>query len=376
MSQQYYPIILQLGSRFIRAGFAGDAVPIVRRRTNLYDLEGVHISPLGTSHAHFEDFGDEPNESKNDGSQVLWNYDLVGASLDKIEQVLERIIYDIYLTDLLIDPKNCKVLVIEPPFFPVPLKNLISKVLLFHMHAQSVRFFPEPVMTTISSGSHSALVIDMGWNQTTITPVFDLRQLYKYARSTTRAGRWLHEEVRKSLKENGCPYGFEFVERFICEAMYAGIASGSDENMYTFEGHDIPMEVRYELIENVFFPSSTSNEDDNAQSIAELVSQCLHELGIDLRAALKGQIIITGGISHIPGIKSRLLMELADKCGAGGIKSLGAWEGASLYCSTALMSSSMSQDRKRWPELVRDKYLKGESALIDWTDDLYGRLKV
>jgi actin-related protein len=365
MNQQYYPIILQVGARFLRAGFAGDAVPIVQRRTNSYDLSGAQLTPLNYTHS---------NELEREGieheqQQFLWTNDLVLLDQDRLEAMLERIIYDLYKNDLLVDPKKCKVLIVEHPFCPVPLKKVLAHVLLFHMHSQSVRFLPESVMSAVSSGSHCGLVIDLGWNQTTLTPVFDFRQLYKHVKQTRRAGRLLHDEVRKSLKKLGLEPTFEFIERFICEAMYCGIEN-TKQGEFTFDGIAVPQDLRFRSLEDILF-AKHEDQDDDMRPISVLVEEIIHEVNIDLRSPLSSRIIFTGGLSRIPGVKSRMLYEINKDIKASAIASLGAWEGTSLYCSTSLMSSATT--KRKSSELQRDKYIADDAILLDWTDELYGQ---
>lgn len=348
---QYYPIILQLGSRFLRVGFAGDATPTLVRRTN-YHLSDAQLAPL--AHGHGMDIP---------GADVLWSYDLSSVDMDQLEALLERIIHSVYKSDLLVNPTLCKVLVLDPCLSPIPLKKVITRVLLFHMHAQSIRFIPESVMSSVASGSHCSLVIDMGWQMTSVMPVFDMRELFIHHKQTRRAGCWLHDTVRQGMEKLGLQPSFEFVERFIIESMYCDV-DNTRTGEYTFDGIVLPQDLRYAALEEVIFSNSPCQDDDTLP-ISQLVQQVISSLDIDLRPALSKRVIITGGLSNIPGVKTRLLYEIEKLVPVQGIKTLGAWQGASLYCSTALMTT------KARNELTRDKYLSGESELEDWLDRLH-----
>ncbi|CCH41536.1 Actin-1 [Wickerhamomyces ciferrii] len=379
MSHQYYPVVLQLGARTIHAGFAGDAVPTIRSVTNAYDLKDAQVDQNdGLNHASDQRLEVEVNDIDFRGN-VLWDNDLVGYDFPQLERLLERIIYDIYQNNLLVDAKKCKVLILEPPFFPIPLKKMLTKVLLFHIHAQSVRFFPEPVLSSISSGSNNALVIDMGWCQSTITAVFDLRILYKESRVTNRAGKNFHAFVRTNLKENGIDsLSFDFVEDLICDTFYCNPHTILEEeekySTFTYNGISIPNKLRYNLIDQFFFENGLKpNVDDENNFLVPLIKGLKKQLPIDLRSTLFTNIIFTGGLTKIPGMKTRILNELQieSESKIEALEALGPWAGASLYCSTSLMSPSTTAGSKKSDELLRDRYLNGESILQDWTDQLY-----
>ncbi|KAH3664372.1 hypothetical protein WICMUC_005757 [Wickerhamomyces mucosus] len=372
---QYYPVILQIGSRTIKAGFAGDATPIVHISTNSYDLEDSQIKNI-TDHALPESVSLETHIS-DEINQLLWSYDLIDWDGNKFENLLERIIHHIHSCELLVDSKRCKVLVVEPIFFPTPLKKAVAKVLLFHLHAKSVTFYPEPIMSVVGSGSNRGIVIDMGWNYTTITPVYDLRMIYNLSRSTTRAGRLIHRDLYKKFEDLGVPKSdlFQFTERFVVQKCYCRDTEDKDRGYnetIDFENIEVPDRFRYESIENVLIRNDLASDDDHEnQSPVTLVVKLLNELNIDLRGALSSKTLLTGGVSEVPGLKSRFYKELEKACGQNieFIQSLGPWKGASLYFSTVLMSSSSTAVAST--ELHRDKYLNRESFMRDWTDNIY-----
>lgn len=104
-SYQYYPVIIQIGARFIRVGFAGDATPILRTPTNAYDLSDSQLNNnIEFKHA----LPEKDHIQKQDGleNNYLWTYDLTEFNAAKLECLLERIIYDIYQRNLLVDAKK------------------------------------------------------------------------------------------------------------------------------------------------------------------------------------------------------------------------------------------------------------------------------
>ncbi|ODV94302.1 hypothetical protein PACTADRAFT_19973, partial [Pachysolen tannophilus NRRL Y-2460] len=381
---QYFPVVLQIGSRFIKAGFAGDATPLCNLQTNnlkwnqhlnreicitdeINELTQTGSAILTNDHS-IDPHGDEFSKLKNNNekllistiyckdlinSQWLWNYD-ISSNFDSkfLENLLERIFHDIYQTELLIDAKMCKIILIENIFLPIPLKNILSYTLLNHIHARSLIYVSEPTMCCIGAGIQNALVIDLGWEATTIVPVYDLRIIHNNIESTNRSGKYLHYEILEKLIQvvgfeklpsfNDKYKLFEFIENFISKCCYINDKENIEGDFIISDNCKIPNKLRCDLVKKLLFPPQDlwPNLDSNEKSIIDLIiNKILINLPIDLRTKLFGNIIITGGLSHIPGIKSYIAKQLQQltTIPIELVHSLGPWSGASLYGSTFLM---------------------------------------
>jgi hypothetical protein len=215
-------------------------------------------------------------------------------------------------------------------------------------------------------------VVDLGWTQSTVTPVYDLRILYRDARSSIRSGSLIHEEVYLSFKKQGnIPLHFEFIERFIMETCYCRtkrVVEGDDERVFSFDGIEIPNRFRYEAIEKCLFGELLEIDDDN-RTVVNLLDTIIDKLPLDLRGELPSRILFTGVYSEIPGVKAAVLDYLSDsRYPIKALLTLGSWKGASLYLSTA---TTGSHAKNRPAEIHRDKYLNGDELMVDWTDSLY-----
>ncbi|KAH3683855.1 hypothetical protein WICPIJ_005172 [Wickerhamomyces pijperi] len=407
MSQsQYIPVILQIGSRTIKVGFAGDSEPIVTLSTNSFDLKDSQLTPIDSSHATISD---QLSIASNDDEQgnVLWCYNLINQDMYKLENLLERIITKIYSKHLLIDSKRCKAVILESVQLPIQFKETLTKVLLYHMHVKSISFQLEPIMCCLSSGSKDGVIVDLSWEQSTVTAIYDLRLLQHLIRFSKRSGRLLHYQLRLKFIELGLSFVedhqmFNFIERFIMKCCYCRDLSANTEgtkeldeqeqeqDKFEFEGQTIPNSVRYEVIESVLFRDDFSNRitttDLDTRTPIQLVQDVIHGSNIDLRTPLSQRLIFTGGISDIPGVKQRILKELQSEAEYNlkfkGLKNLGAWQGSSLYTAMTLMrSGSSSADKKleNVHELSRDKYLgslgqthtQDHIQVDDWCEGLY-----
>ncbi|GMM38990.1 hypothetical protein DASC09_063290 [Saccharomycopsis crataegensis] len=432
MVQQYYPVILEIGSRLIKAGFAGDAAPISTLQTNdpimnfhiqkpsktngdqslnmaSISLNGASYALTAENHRSLSESILDPSIQLNATIDNFYKSDLIHKrwlfhddfllfqTLEPLqgsntERLLEKIVSHIYNSDLLVDSKRCKVIIPVSIFLPDHIRRLIANVLLNYIHAQSLIFLPDSLLSILSAGTQNGLVVDLDWDMITISPVFDQKLLYKNIKTTTRgSGKQLHYAVLRQLLNNkqhveGIDINnknevFHFIEDLIHEVVYCknlndsygnGNGDNDDNNVFSYKNNiKIPNRLRFQALESEFFPQITPKEiDDDEIPLASLIIEVLDSLPIDIRPVLSKRIMFTGFLSDIPGLKSRIMHELRSAGNAKyeAIISLGSWTGASLYCSTKLMASSSIIKNQ---ELVRDTYLETNKLIPGWIDQLY-----
>jgi actin-related protein len=240
-----------------------------------------------------------------------------------------------------------------------------------------------PVLSTVAAGLRSALVVDIGWHETTISGVFELRELLHYR--TDRAGKMLSREMGKLLARESTKsqewhepkdtiadgdeslsdeVSFEETQEVLArvawcrnynEASCFRSTSQQESPEETFadapeqleslsiterdsEGASpasntndptiivplqstappttvrLPMSRFAEPCETTLFATSTAVDedwDDNEVPIHHLAYSALLSLPMDARSICMSRIIVTGGVSSIPGVKNRVVDEVA-----------------------------------------------------------------
>ncbi|KAK9374847.1 actin-domain-containing protein [Lipomyces chichibuensis] len=344
--QQYTdpPVILDIGARGIRAGIAGLERPVCEL-------------PIG------------PDPRGRIKTHVLWDVDMRNTEMEDFHDILQAILRDVYYKYLLLDGKSRKVVILENPMMTLQLKKAIAFVLFNYFQSISVTYMLSPVCSMLAAGARTALVVDIGWHETTVTPIYDYKPLLFAVKSTLRAGEQLHDLVSGALKgfTDVLP-SFDEVEEFIARAMYCTrideITSSTSQQAFaiTLSGNTyyVPSsETRYSPLVQCFIQRAADNADDiDCFPIPDLIVSCLSGLGVDTRASMLSRIVFVGGCSNIPGLKLRILEEvrnclvydansghsielqknfrpwtIGDRSRIKGITSLGAWSGASLYIS-------------------------------------------
>lgn len=235
-------------------------------------------------------------------------------------------------------------------------------------------------MTAFSAGTRSALVIDLGWHETTVTAVYEYREVQSWR--TIRAGKFLVEETYEFLLEaaHGRPataraeraedrlgdeaLSFEECEEVATRMLWCKRAARqpsrntAEEGLPTVHEHEeeledipptedhtpmpitltsckpprtveIPFSQLAEPCETTFFETrlSPSCFDDHELPVHLLIYRALLQLPLDVRAICMSRIIFTGGCAQILGLKGRIFDEvsnLAEEQGWDPIRGKGA----------------------------------------------------
>jgi actin-related protein len=234
-------------------------------------------------------------------------------------------------------------------------------------------------MATFAAGVRSALVIDLGWQETTVTAVYEYREVQSWR--TIRAGKLLVEEtyefLLQAIQERPATartertedrlrdeaLSFEECEEVATRMLWCKRAARqphretAEEGLPTVHEHEeeaeeippaedqspmaialhscnppktveIPFSRLAEPCEAAFFETrlSPSCFDDHELPVHLLVYRSLLQLPLDVRAVCMSRIIFTGGCSHIIGLRGRIFDEvslLAEERGWNPVKGKG-----------------------------------------------------
>lgn len=392
MSIEYYPLIFDLGSRFTRSGFVGDSQPamtlpiakpsIVKSSSNCSNDESTLINTppyLDVSNKSLTEdlsyklllslkdhpvFGKLCQIYQNDLQEARWIDFQTELRQDNnhLFQNLKLLINE----KLLVQPKKIKLILIDNSQ-AVLINYILSKFLLFELKVKSIIFLPESIMTMVGANIRDGLNIDISWKKCTINYIYDLRILHEFNYESFQKfnGNTLHYKIIEKLidlndetlnkellsKENL----FDIVELFIGNAVYVKDIDDDNLDERKFEiipGIHIPSRIRHEVIEAVFFSKGHDLQAGEGH-LPSIIKECINRVPLDIRLQLIKNTVFSGGLSKIPGFKTRFLEELrALDIPAKGKITLGSWTGCSMYCSTSLLRQSQKIVKNH--EITRD----------------------
>lgn len=353
-------IIIELGCRKVRVGFAGDPAP---KRTLSFDTEAhrrtgdLRAWEAGYDEAWRDRMAGRPWAFYHE----LYQLDCRGQDLALVGDKLERGLRDAFARYLLIDSKLRRISLILPPALPLPLISAVLDTLFGRFQPPSISLLSAPCATAFAAGVRSALVVDLGWLETTVTAVYEYREVS--TTRTIRAGKLLLEETRNFLADivqgrEQAPEGerpaedaeiasFEDCEEVATRVLWCKKSKESpaqetaSEGLPTLHEQDeseevdpaedsspipiflpscrpprtvqVPFSRLSEPCETTFFQTAhaSANFDDHELPVHLLVYLSLLKLPLDVRAVCMSRIIFTGGCSNILGLRGRIFDEVS-----------------------------------------------------------------
>jgi actin-related protein 10 len=178
-------VVLDIGARVTKIGFSGESRP----RDIFSSVEGVD-SFFSSSDA------------------TLWTADLCRCKTEQERKLIEaqlksrltQLFRAIYYQRLMIDPKQRKVIIAENPFLPTLVKRTMCEVLFGNLQVPSICFVPSHLLSTLAIGRTSSILLDVGFLEATLLPIYHGRGLtHTHLLTSPRAGKRLSKRLRALL---------------------------------------------------------------------------------------------------------------------------------------------------------------------------------
>lgn len=336
-------IIFEIGSRWLRAGFEGDSTPtcVVGFGPEESRRAGDYRGWLRGNLSEMPDSQMQPVEDAEDWVRdyELWRMDLRDVDLGLVEDKIERAFRETYNKYLLTDAGSSRLILVLPSVVPHPLLSSMLSTLFSRWRFPSITLLSTPAMSTAAAGLRSALVVDLGWAETTVTGVYEYREMT--ARRSTRAMKALQREMGKFLtslaasNDHGSKSAdqiavpFEYCEEAVSRFAWCKAREDSDDSRPTSDVSqktvsipspnnpsakyiDVPFSYFSDPVENVLFARGIPDceLDDDEKPIPALIYNVLLSLSPDARGACMSRIVFIGGGSRIPGVRRRILQEV------------------------------------------------------------------
>jgi len=268
----------------------------------------------------------------------LWRHDIFnpGRELDLglVEDKIERVLREIDQKHLMLDARSKRITLTIASLIPRPLLSIVLACLFHQFQAPTITLIPTTIAATVAAGLRSALVIDIGWAETTVTAVFEYKEITQ--KKSVRAGKLLSEEAGKLLNSEDAGATLEEAEELLtrfcwCRTPEAQSVEASMNEGTTPEGKDsdamdrpitaslpsrdpltIPFSRFADPADHALFATNvpSSSIDDHDLPLNRLAFAALLQLPTDVRKMCMSRISITGGVSPLPGLKARLISDI------------------------------------------------------------------
>lgn len=312
-------VICDNGTGFIKCGYAGTNFPahtfpcivgrpIIRAAQRISDIEVKDLM-----------VGDEASKLR---SQLEISYPMENGIVRNWTDMCHVWDYTFH-TKMGINPKDCKILLTEPPMNPSDNRKKMFEVMFENYEFHSAYIAIQAVLTLYANGLCTGVVLDSGDGVTHICPVYQGYALPHLTKRLDIAGRNITNYLSELLLLRG--YAFNHTADFetvrilkekLCYAAYniEQEQKLANETTYLTENYTLPDGrvitiggERFEAPEALFQPHLVNVE---SQGIAELVFTTIQNAPMDIRSELYKHIVLSGGSTMYPGLPSRLEREI------------------------------------------------------------------
>ncbi|NP_001085939.1 actin-related protein 10 homolog S homeolog [Xenopus laevis] len=308
-------VVIDLGEAFTKCGFAGETGPRCIIRS---EIRKPGISkPIKVVQYHIN-------------TEELYSY-------------LIEFIHMLYFRHLLVNPRDRRVVLIESVLSPTHFRETITRVLFKYFEVPSVLFAPSHLMSLLTLGINSAMVLDCGYAESLVLPIYEGIPILNCWGSLPLGGKAIHKELESQLleectantgtaKDQSLPSVMSSISEEIVEDIKVRICFVSDLQRglklqaakFNLDGTaerpmpppdvDYPLDgqkilhvkgsIRDSVAELLF------EQDNEEKSVASLILDALVQCPIDTRKQLAENLVIIGGTAMLPGFLHRLMAEI------------------------------------------------------------------
>lgn len=320
-------VVLEVGSRVCRAGFGGECAPRV-----LLDAAAAGARtlgrPLDALYAPDQMLAAHPRQLQER------HRDLVRCLVRLLRTVYQEYVHNSH-RHLVCDARAYKVLLVHSPLWVEAVQDALCGVLLGNLGVPSVSFIDTHTLALLATGRNTGLVVDCGYWETTVMPVYAGRPLRNALTTTPRAGRRLRACVAALCTAYASVRGAPpadvpraAVERITTEALYVHPAprAACDASLpldtaamhaaYAEDAEDfdlrtdagtlrVPGWIRSAACEALF-----DDGDEDEAGVVQCARQSIAQLPLDTRREILDAVLLAGGTAMLPGFAARFEAQL------------------------------------------------------------------
>eukprot|EP00127_Corallochytrium_limacisporum_P004861 Clim_evm5s191 gene=Clim_evmTU5s191 len=315
------PIILDNGTGFIKAGFAGEEAP--KAFFNNVIGRPKHIRVMGSS---VEDKGVIGKKTQESRGLLRLSGPMDHAIVEHWDDM--ETIWQYAFEELAVSSDNHTLLVTEAALNPRSHREKMAEVFFESFNVPALHFALPAVLSLYATGRTTGLVLDCGEGATQCVPVYDGFALPKGIFRNDIAGCDVTRQLQLLLRKEGYLFNtsaeldlVRTVKEAVCAVWSrkeAGTAVASEMGMkaskqkaatYTLpDGKPIRVGgARHAASEILFQPHLVGDE---ALSVQEMLASAAQKADVDIRSHLLSNVLLSGGATLTRGFGKRVVEEL------------------------------------------------------------------
>ncbi|KAI8830201.1 actin-like protein [Chytriomyces cf. hyalinus JEL632] len=362
------PVVIDNGSGFIKAGFAGDDSPKCFFSSAVGRPKHTRIMAGAVEGDAF--IGSRAQELRG---LLRVKYPMEhGIVTDWAD--MERVWHHVYTEELKTLSEEHPVLLTEAPLNPRKNREIMAEIFFETFNVPAMYISIQAVLSLYASGRTTGIVLDSGDGVTHTVPVYEGFALPHAIRRIDVAGRDITEALQLHLRKSGVNLWGTSAEKEAARVVkesccYVAGNPGREEkeNVGRFEEFVLPDgnvvklgAERFRAPEILFSPDLMGSE---SPGVHQIVVDAINKADMDLRKSLFSNIVLSGGTTIMKGFPDRLLNEVKKlalkdvkiKISAPPERKYSTWIGGSIL-------ASLSTFKKMW--LSADQYQEDPESVI------------
>ncbi|KOC62313.1 Actin-related protein 10 [Habropoda laboriosa] len=283
-------VIFDIGSAYTKFGYTGEATPRGIIKTEIKCPETKQLRKV---------------------------YDYIDTK--DLYQLLVEFFHLLFSRHVVICPKDARVVVLESLLSPTQFRETLAKVLFRHFEIECLLLLPTHLATMSTLGINSGLVLDVGYKEATVIPIFESEQILKAWQALPLGGQIVHEYLIKFMKEiyPDMDIDEKLVEDIKVRTCFVTTLERSAK-LGTPEAPNPPPAVKYPGGKSITIPGELREKafevlferDNDNLSIPTMILDAILQCPIDVRRIMAQNILLIGGTVMTKGFASRLKSEL------------------------------------------------------------------
>ncbi|KAJ1850548.1 centractin- actin- protein of the dynactin complex [Coemansia sp. RSA 2703] len=368
------PVVIDNGSGVIKAGFAGDDQPKSFFSSSVGRPKHVRMMAGAVEGEYF--IGRQAEELRG---LLKVRYPVEHGVVTDWED-MEKIWSYIYNDELKTLSEEHPVLLTEAPLNPLSNREQAAQIFFETFNVPAFHTSIQAVLSLYASGRTTGVVLDSGDGVTHAVPVFEgfalahgMRRMDVAGRDVTehlqlllqRGGHSLYtsaeKEVVRQIKEKTCYVALDAGK----EEKEAGLAGRARGEVFRLpDGKEVRLgSERFQAAEILFRPELVGRED---AGVHQMVADAIGRADMDLRRALYGSVVLSGGTTLMRGFGDRLLGELRRqavkdckiKISAPPERKYSTWIGGSILASLSTFKKMWvsAEEYQEDPDVIHKKF--------------------
>jgi actin, other eukaryote len=312
------PVIVDIGEASCKVGVAGELSPREKFPT-IVGREKYQSVMVDTSDRVRSAYVGNDAQSMRGVLKIIYPLSR-GQIMDwnAFYEVLNHIFYNV----LRLDMRQYPVIYSEPILNPPNLREHLARVFFETYQMPSIVIFPSAVMALVNAGLSTGMVVEIGEGMAFVVPIHQGEVLNYAVNRIALGGVDVNENLKNFLMQEGVSLNYSAQKEilrdikeklcYVAEDVTAESANAYKMNIrrpYTLPDGSVVQvgNSRFMAPEILFAPGMLGY---NIMSITQAIIDSISKVPPEVKRAMLGNIVLSGGSTKFPGFERRLEKEL------------------------------------------------------------------